>query len=181
MFRESPSFGCSGDAAAGTSTLGKLLWQFHSVTARPGKPGGDTWEGDDWKNRSGTNVWGLITIDPTLGLVYLPHGSPTYDFYGGDRKGANLYGNSLVALDAVTGKMKWYFQTVHHDIWDYDLEPAPMLVDVTRSGKKIPAIVVASKTGLVFILDRATGKPLYDVEERLIPQSDVPGEHHVAD
>lgn len=173
--QESPSLGYSGDTRAWDAHTGKLLWQFHSV-ARPGEPGADSWQGDDWKSRSGTNVWGLISLDPKLGLVYLPYGSPTYDFYGADRKGANLFGNCLVALDALTGKMKWYFQTVHHDIWDYDLEPAPMLVDVTHSGKKIPAIVVTSKTGLVFILDRSSGKPLYDVEERPVPQTDVPGE-----
>jgi quinoprotein glucose dehydrogenase len=109
--------------------------------------------------------------------VYLPHGSPTYDFYGGDREGNNLYGNSLVALDAATGKLKWYFQTVHHDTWDYDLESAPILFDVTRNGAKIPALAITSKTGLVFILDRRTGKPLYDVEERPVPPSEIPGEH----
>ncbi len=174
--QESPSLGYAGDTRGWDVHTGKLLWQFHSV-ARPGETGGDTWQGDDWKNRSGTNVWGLTSFDPQLGLIYLPYGSPTYDFYGGDRKGANLFGNSLVALDAQTGKLKWYFQTVHHDIWDYDLEPAPILIDVTRAGKKIPAVAITSKTGLVFILDRANGKPLYDVEERAVPQSDVPGEH----
>lgn len=174
--QESPSLGFAGDTRGWDAHTGKLLWQFHSV-ARPDEPGGDTWKGDSWEKRSGTNVWGLFSVDPQLGLVYLPYGSPSYDFYGGDREGANLYGNSLVALDANTGKVKWYFQAVHHDIWDYDLEAAPILFEMTRKGAKIPALALTSKTGLVFILDRRTGKPLYDVEERPVPQSEIPGEH----
>jgi glucose dehydrogenase len=174
--QESPSLGFSGDTRAWDAHTGKLLWQFHSV-ARPGETGGDTWKNDDWKARSGTNVWGVIALDPELGLVYLPYGSPSYDFYGGDREGAGLFGNSLVALDATTGKLKWYFQTVHHDIWDYDLEAPPILFEMTRNKTKIPALALTSKTGLVFMLDRRTGKPLYDVEERPVPQSEIPGEH----
>lgn len=174
--QESPSLGFAGDTRAWDVHTGKLVWQFHSV-ARPDEPGGDTWLGDSWQKRSGTNVWGLISIDPKLGLIYLPHGSPTYDFYGGDREGANLYGDTLVALDAATGKLKWHFQTVHHDIWDYDLESPPILFDLERHGSTIPALALTSKTGLVFILDRRTGKPLYDVEERPVSPSEVPGEH----
>jgi quinoprotein glucose dehydrogenase len=174
--QESPSLGFAGDTRAWDAHTGKLVWQFHSV-AQPGETGADTWKGDDWQKRSGTNVWGLMSIDTQLGLVYLPHGSPTYDFYGADREGANLFGNTLVALDAATGKLKWYFQTVHHDVWDYDLEAPPILFDVTRGSTKIPAMAVTSKTGLVFILDRRTGKPIYDVEERKVPGSEVPGEH----
>jgi quinoprotein glucose dehydrogenase len=174
--QEQPSLGFAGDTRAWDAHTGKLVWQFHAVP-RPGEPGSETWKGDDWKQRSGTNVWGLVSLDTELGLVYLPHGSPTYDFHGADREGANLYGNSLVALDAVTGKLKWYFQTVHHDIWDYDLESAPILFDLVRNGAKIPALALTSKSGLVFILDRRTGKPLYDVEERPVPQSEVPSEH----
>jgi glucose dehydrogenase len=174
--QESPSLGFAGDTRAWDVHTGKLVWQFHSV-ARPGETGSDTWKGDDWKARSGTNVWGLMSLDTQLGIVYLPYGSPSYDFYGADRAGANLFGNTLVALDAATGKLKWYFQTVHHDIWDYDLESAPILFDLTRNKTKIPALAVTSKTGLVFILDRRTGKPLYDVQERAVPQSEVPGEH----
>jgi glucose dehydrogenase len=174
--QESPSLGFSGDTRAWDVHTGKLVWQFHSV-ARPDEPGGNTWKGDAWQKRSGTNVWGLISADPQLGLVYLPYGSPTYDFYGADREGANLYGNSLVALDAATGKLKWHFQTVHHDIWDYDLEAPPILIEVIRGRAKIPALALTSKTGLVFILNRKDGKPIYGVEERPIPQSEVPGEH----
>lgn len=173
--QENPSLGYAGDTRAWDAHTGKLVWQFHSVP-QPGETGHETWEGDSWKGRSGTNVWGLISLDRELGLVYLPHGSPTYDFYGGDRKGANLFGNSLVALDARTGKLKWYFQTVHHDTWDYDLESPAILFDVTRNGAKIPALAITSKTGLVFILDRRDGKPIYGVEERKILPSDVPGE-----
>jgi glucose dehydrogenase len=174
--QESPSLGFAGDTRAWDAHTGKLVWQFHSVP-RPAEPGSDSWKGDSWQKRSGVNVWGLISLDPELGLVYLPYGSPTYDFYGADREGANLYGDSLVALDAETGKVKWHFQTVHHDIWDYDLEAPPILLDVTRNSSKIPAVAFTSKTGLVFILDRRNGKPIYDVEERPIPQSEVPGEH----
>ena len=173
--QESPSLGASGDTRAWDAHTGKLAWQFHSVP-HPGETGHETWQGDDWRNRSGTNVWGLFSVDPEMGLVYLPYGSPTYDFYGGDRKGANLFGNSLVALDAATGKLKWYFQAIHHDTWDYDLESAPILLTVTRNGTKIPAVAFTSKTGLVFILDRRDGKPIYGVEERPVPSSDVPGE-----
>jgi glucose dehydrogenase len=174
--QESPSLGFSGDTRAWDAHTGKLVWQFHSVP-RPGEPGSDTWKDDAWKARSGTNVWGLISLDTELGLVYLPYGSPTYDFFGADREGANLFGDTLVALDAETGKMKWYFQTIHHDTWDYDLESAPILFTVTRGKNKIPALAVTSKTGLVFILDRTTGKPLYDVEEKPVPGSEIPGEH----
>jgi glucose dehydrogenase len=176
VVQESPSLGASGDTRGWDVITGKLLWQFHSVP-RPGEKGSETWETpDSWKDRSGVNVWGFITVDPETGQVFLPHGSASVDAYGGDRKGTNLYGNSLVVLDALTGKMRWYYQIVHHDTWDYDLESAPILVTVHRGKKKIPAVVVTSKTGLVFILDRRDGKPIYGVEEHSIPASDVPGE-----
>jgi glucose dehydrogenase len=174
--QESPSLGPSGDTRGWDAVTGKLLWQFHSVP-HAGEKGNDTWETpDSWVNRSGTNVWGFITVDPDTGQVFLPYGSPTTDAYGGDRKGADLFGNSLVVLDALTGKMKWYYQIVHHDTWDYDLESAPILVTVHRGGKNIPAVVVTSKTGLVFILDRRDGKPVFGVEERPVPPGDVPGD-----
>jgi quinoprotein glucose dehydrogenase len=174
--QESPSLGYSGDTRGWDAHTGKLLWQFHSVP-RPGETGSDTWKGDDWKNRSGLNVWGLISVDTQLGLVYLPYGSASYDFYGADREGANLFGNSLVALDAQTGRLKWYYQLVHHDLWDYDLESAPILFEMTRNGQKIPAVAITSKAGLVFMLDRRTGKPLYDVKETPVPQNTIAGEH----
>jgi glucose dehydrogenase len=173
--QESPSLGYAGDTRGWDVHSGKLVWQFHSVP-RPGETGSETWQGDDWKNRSGLNVWGLISVDPDLGLVYLPYGSASYDFYAGDRKGANLFGNSIVALDALTGKLKWHFQAVHHDTWDYDFEAAPVLFDVRRGGKKIPALAEVSKQGLVYILDRRDGAPIFGMEERPVPKSDVPGE-----
>jgi quinoprotein glucose dehydrogenase len=173
--QEGPRVGYAGDDRGWDVHTGKLLWQFHSIP-RPGEFGNDTWSADSWQGRSGVNVWGLFSLDPELGLVYLPHGSPAPDFFGGDRPGANLYGNSLVALDALTGKRKWHFQAIHHDIYDFDLEAAPILFDMTRNGRKIPALALTSKTGLVFILDRGDGKPLYDIEERTVPESSVPGE-----
>jgi len=173
--QESPSFGYSGDTRAWDAHTGKLVWRFHSIP-QDGEPGRETWDGDSGKNRSGTNVWGFMSFDPALGLIYLPYGSPTYDFYGGDRKGAGLYGNSLVALDALTGKLKWHFQAIHHDTWDYDFEAAPVLFDVVRNGARIPAVGETSKQGLVYILDRRDGKPIFGMEERPVPQSDVPGE-----
>ena len=179
VVQESPSLGPSGDTRGWDAVTGKLLWQFHSVP-RPGEPGHETWETpDSWVNRSGTNVWGFISVDPETGQVFLPYGSPTTDAYGGDRKGANLYGDCLVVLDALTGKMNWYYQLIHHDTWDYDLESAPILVTIHRGKTSIPAVVVTSKTGLVFIFDRRTGKPVYPVEEKPTPHSDVPGEEAI--
>ena len=165
----------SGDTRAWDVHTGKLVWRFHSVP-HPGEVGNDTWPGPSWKNRSGTNVWGFISLDLERGLLFLPYGSPSFDFYGADRKGMDLFGNSLVALHADTGKLAWYFQTVHHDIWDYDLESAPVLIDVEKDGQKIPAVAIIGKAGLMFILDRRDGKPIFGVEERPTPASDVPGE-----
>jgi glucose dehydrogenase len=173
--QESPGTGASGDPRAFDVHTGKLVWRFHSVP-HAGETGNDTWEGESWKNRSGTNVWGLTSIDVERGLLFLPFGSPAADFYGQDRKGKDLFGNSLVALNAETGKLVWYFQTVHHDLWDYDLESAPVLIDVMKNGTKIPAVAVTGKLGLMFILDRRNGEPIFGVEERPIPPSDVPGE-----
>jgi quinoprotein glucose dehydrogenase len=170
--QEYPSLGPSGDTRGWDAHTGKLLWEFHSVP-RAGEPGSETWEGNSAKARSGTNVWGLMTVDTAHGIVYMPLGEPTSDYWGGDRKGANLYGSTLVAADAVTGKMKWYFQAVHHDVWDYDLSAPPVLIDVMQNGKKIPAVAQMSKMGLLFILNRETGKPIFGVEERPIPTDDV--------
>lgn len=174
--QESPSLGPSGDTRGWDVVTGKLLWQFHSVP-HPGEQGIETWETpDSWKNRSGTNAWGLLSVDQATGSVFIPLGAATTDAYGGDRKGANLYSDSLVVLDALTGKQKWHFQLVHHDTWDYDLESAPILASVHRGQETIPVVVVTSKSGLVFILDRRDGTPVYGVEERPVPASDVPGE-----
>jgi len=172
---ERPGQGPRGDVRAWDVRSGKLAWTFHTVP-REGEPGTDTWQEDSRKDRTGANVWTIFTIDSQRGLVFLAIGSPAYDFYGGDRKGANLYGNCLVALDAHTGKLIWHYQFVHHDIWDYDPPAPPALVTVHRGDQEIPAVVQVTKMGLVFILDRRNGAPLFPVEERPVPQSDVPGE-----
>ena len=173
--QDSPGLGSKGDARAFDTRTGKLVWTFHSVP-QPGETGHDTWLNDGWIDRSGVNSWTTSSVDAQTGTLFMTFDSPSYDLYGGDRPGNDLFGNSLVALDAATGKMKWYFQTIHHDIWDYDAPATPMLLDVTRDGRKIPAVVQTGKTGLVFVLDRRTGKPLLPVEERAVPKGDVPTE-----
>lgn len=172
---ESPGHGPWGDIRAWDIRTGKLVWTFHTVP-RPGEPGHETWQRDDWKHRTGVNVWTGFTVDTQTGAVFLAIGSPAYDFYGGDRKGANLYGDSVVALNAATGTLLWYYQLVHHDIWDYDPPAPPALITVQRDAQKIPAVVEVTKMGLVFILDRRNGSPLFPVEERPVPRSEVPGE-----
>ena len=155
---------------------GKELWTFHTFP-HPGETGNDTWAGDSWKNRTGNNVWAFaLTVDEEHGTVYEPVSGPGANFYGGDRPGANLFGNTLVALDIQTGKLKWYFQTVRHELWDYNLPPAPGLIDITHNGKKVQALAQVGKSGYMFILDRVTGKPVYGVEERQVDKSNVPGE-----
>jgi glucose dehydrogenase len=170
-----PAAGLYGDIRGWDARSGTLLWSFHTVP-RAGEPGVDTWEQESWKNRSGANAWTYMTVDVERGLVFAATGSPTADFYGGDRKGKNLYGNSVVALEARTGRLKWFQQLVHHDIWDWDLPAAPTLIDVTRNGRRIPAVAQMTKMSTLFIFDRETGEPLYGLEERPVPQSDVPGE-----
>ena len=167
--------GPAGDTRAWDARTGKLVWTFHSVP-RPGEVGHDTWGGDSWKDRSGVNVWGYMTVDVARGILYMPFGAPNNDRVGVDRPGNNLFGNALVAVNADTGKLLWYFQVVHHDIWDLDLETPPTLFDVKRNGKIIPAVATVNKNALMFILNRVTGKPIYGVEERPVPQSNVPGE-----
>ncbi len=170
-----PTAGAYGDIRGWDAKTGKLLWTFHTVP-RPGEAGSETWPSDGWKNRSGTNVWGFFTIDVKRGIVYAPLGSPTSDFYGADRVGDGLYGNSLVALDAKTGEKKWHRQLVHHDLWDYDLSAPPALFDIHRGGRVIPAVAQITKMGLLFVFDRVTGEPVYGMEERPVPQTVVPGE-----
>ena len=169
------TLGGRGDVRAWDAATGKLVWTFHTVPL-PGETGHETWLDDGWKDRSGANVWSTFSLDAETGTLFMPLGSASDDRYGGDRPGANLFANTLVAVDATTGKLKWHFQTVHHDLWDYDLPPQPTLVDVVHDGKKIPALIQTTKTGLVFILDRRNGKPIYGVEERPVPTGDVPGE-----
>src|SRR5580692_859928 len=171
--QEVPALGPAGDVRAWDMHTGKLVWTFHSIPG-PGEKYHDTWAGDSWKNRSGVNVWGFITVDAQRGIVYMPFGAPSVDQYGGDRVGDNLFGTSLVAVDANTGKYLWHFQVVHHDIWDGDMTGAAALIDVKQGGKTIPAVAAINKLGMLFLLDRVTGKPIYGVEERPVPASEVP-------
>ena len=172
---EHPSKGPSGVVRAFDVHSGKLVWTFHTIP-QPGEAGHETWQEDAWQNRTGANVWSIMSVDTVRGLIFLPVGSASYDFYGADRKGMDLFANSLVALDAATGKLRWYFQMVHHDIWDYDMPAQPVLITVRREGREIPAVAQVTKMGFVFILDRLTGKPVFPVEERQVPESNVPGE-----
>ena len=167
--------GPPGDTRGYDARTGKKLWDFHTVP-RAGEFGNDTW-GDGWKGRSGTNIWGFsMTVDEARSLVYMPVSGPAANYWGGDRPGINLFGNSIVAVDAETGTYKWHFQTVHHDIWDSDIPSAPGLVDIVRDGRRIPALTTVGKTGYMFILDRVTGKPVFGVDERPVPKGNVPGE-----
>jgi quinoprotein glucose dehydrogenase len=175
MTQETPPLGASGDVRAWDAITGKLVWTFHTVP-RPGEFGHDTWEGDSWRHRSGVNVWAFMTVDTKRGILYMPVGAPSYDRWGGDRKGANLFSSSIVAVDANTGRYRWHFQTVHHDVWDFDTQAPPMLVDVKQGRRTIPAVVIVSKTGMMFILNRLTGEPIHPIEERAVPASTVPGE-----
>jgi quinoprotein glucose dehydrogenase len=154
---------------------GKLVWTFHTIP-RPGELGYNTWPKNAYKYVGGANVWSEISIDEKRGIAYLPIGSPTYDFYGADRLGSNLFGNCLVALNVRTGKRIWHFQTVHHDLWDYDLASAPQLITVNRDGKQIDVVAVATKHGFMFVFDRVTGKPVFPIEEKPFPASKMPGE-----
>jgi quinoprotein glucose dehydrogenase len=168
--------GPPGDTRAFDAVTGKKLWEFHTVP-RPGETGHETWLDEGWKERSGTNTWGFSeTIDEARGVAYLPIAGPASNYYGGDRPGNNLFGNSVVAVDILTGKYKWHFQTVHHDIWDIDMSAAPGLVDIKQGGRTIPALATVGKGGYMFILDRTTGKPVFGVEERPVPKGNVPGE-----
>lgn len=154
---------------------GELAWIFHTIP-QPGEFGHDTWEADSWRGAGGANNWSGFTVDTERGIVYAPTGAPTYDFYGGNRKGANLFGNTLIALDAATGERIWHYQTVHHDIWDYDLPAPPNLLQVKQDGRLRDAVAQVTKTGFVFLFDRDTGEPLFEIEERSVPASNVPGE-----
>ncbi len=154
---------------------GKLLWTFNTIP-RPGEYGNDTWENESWAINGNTGVWTQITVDEDLGLVYLPVETPTSDFYGGHRPGNNLFAESLVCVDLRTGQRKWHFQLVHHPIWNYDMSSAPILADITVNGRAIKAVAVPGKQAFLWVFDRVTGQPVWPIEERPVPQSDVPGE-----
>ena len=164
-----------GDLRAFDVVTGKLVWTFHTIPY-PGEFGYDTWPESAWKWAGGVNTWGEISVDDKRGIAYFPLGSPTHDMFGGDRKGANLFGNCLLALDARTGKRLWHFQTVHHDLWDYDLTTAPKLMTVRHNGAAVDIVAQATKFGLLYVFERVTGRPLWPIEERPVPKSDVPGE-----
>src|ERR1700709_2099118 len=137
----------------------------------------DTWPKDAYEKFGGANAWGGLSADEKRGVVYFGTGSPSSDFYGGDRAGMNLFGNCVVALDAVSGKMKWYFQTVHHDLWDRDIPCPPNLVTVKHAGQMVDALVQTTKDGMVYVLDRDSGKSLFPIVEHAVPTNGLPGEH----
>jgi len=155
---------------------GKLLWTFHTVP-RANEYGNDSWGDDSWQYTGNTAVWAPMSADLELGYVYLPVETPTGDYYGGHRPGDNLFGDSLVCLDAKTGRRIWHYQLIHHDIWDWDTASAPVLLDITVNGKAIKAVAQVTKQGFAYVFDRLTGEPVWPIVERPVPQSDVPGEH----
>jgi quinoprotein glucose dehydrogenase len=164
-----------GDVHAYDVRTGALRWVFRSVPAA-GEPGADTWPVDARANHGGVHNWSELTIDEARGIAFVPFGTGRFDFYGGDRPGQNLFANSLVALDARTGKRRWHFQTVHHDVWDYDLPAAPKLLTINQNGRRRDVVAQPTKHGFLFVFDRVTGEPIWPIEERPVPQSDVPGE-----
>ena len=165
-----------GDIRAYDVVTGRLVWTFHTVP-RPGEFGYDTWPKDAWKYIGGVNNWAEMTVDTRRGIVYIPLGSPTYDFYGADRAGSNLFGTSMVALDARTGQRRWHFQFVHHDLWDLDPSAAPQLTTIRHNGRTRDVVVASAKTPWLYVFDRETGEPIWPIEERPVPKSDMPGEH----
>ena len=170
------AIGGVGNARAYDARSGVKLWEFSSV-AQPGSVGHETWEGDSWRERLGVNAWPFyFTMDEATGLLYLPLASPVPGAFGGDRKGANLFGNSVVGVDVQTGEYHWHFQTIHHDLWDADPPAPPVLFDISGDAGLIPALGVTTKSGYLYILNRETGEPIYGVEERPVAESDVPGE-----
>jgi quinoprotein glucose dehydrogenase len=170
-YREDPP----GDVQAFDARTGRRVWSFHTIPDS-GEFGVDTWEDGSWKYMGHTNVWAPMSVDTARGLVFLPVSTPSNDWYGGDRKGDNLFAESVVALDARTGRRVWHFQTVHHGLWDYDLPAPPVLATTRWQGRARDVVVVPGKTGFLYVLDRETGAPVWPIEERPVPPSDVPGE-----
>ena len=164
-----------GDIRAYDTETGKLVWSFHTIP-HPGEPGYETWPPDAWQVAGGANAWSGVTLDARRAMVFVATGSASYDFWGGNRQGDDLYANSVIALDARTGKHIWHYQVLHHDLWDRDLPAAPVLVTVTRAGRRIDAVAQITKTGHVWVFDRATGKPLFPVEERAVPAASLSGD-----
>jgi quinoprotein glucose dehydrogenase len=156
---------------------GKRLWTFHTIP-RPGEFGHDTWEGESWAENGNVGVWNQMAIDEDLGLVYLPVETPSSDFYGGHRPGDNLFAESLVAVELKTGKRRWHYQLVHHPLWNMDIATAPILEDITVNGTPVKAVSIMGKQAMVYVFDRATGRPVFPIEERPVPQGDVPGEKY---
>lgn len=171
MYRGDPP----GDVQAFDVRTGRRVWRFKTVP-EPGEVGNETWESESWRHTGHTNVWAPFTVDSARGLVFLPVGTPSNDWYGGERPGANLFGESLVCLDARTGERVWHFQVAHHGLWDYDLPAPPNLLTVTHEGRRTDIVVAPTKQGFLFAFERTTGRPLWPIEERAVPPSDVPGE-----
>ena len=172
---EGPGPSAPGHIRAYDARTGKIRWTFHTIP-HPGEFGYDTWPPDAWKRAGGANAWSGITVDHERGLVFLPTGSAAFDFWGGNRHGANLFANCLLVLDAATGERVWHYQFVHHDLWDRDLPAAPVLVTVMRDGRRIDAVAQATKSGHVFLFERENGRPLFPIEEQPVPPSDLAGE-----
>lgn len=166
----------SGEVRAFDARTGALRWTWEPVPQDPDDPAYDSWRGPNAHDTGAANAWSIIVVDPERNLVFVPTGSPSPDYYGGLRRGDNRYANSVTALDASTGEVVWSFQTTHHDLWDYDVAAPPALAAVVRDGESLPAVLVAPKTGMLFVLDRMTGEPLFPVEERAVPESTIPGE-----
>ncbi len=164
-----------GDIRGIDARTGEILWSFH-VVPHPGEYGHDTWEDDSWQYTGNSGAWAPLTADPELGYVYLPTETPTVDFYGGHRPGDNLFAESVVCLDARTGERVWHYQLVHHGIWDYDTPAPPILADIVVDGREIKAVAQVTKQGFTYVFDRVTGEPVWPIEERPVPQTDVPGE-----
>ena len=166
----------SGEVRAFDVVTGQLKWTWDPIPQDPAAVGADTWKNGSAARTGAANAWSVIAVDAARKLVFIPTGSASPDYYGGERLGNNLFANSIVALKADTGERVWHFQTVHHDLWDYDVATPPLLFDMPRAGRNIPAIAVGSKTGNLFILNRETGEPVFGVDERAVPKSDIPGE-----
>ena len=164
-----------GDVRAFHARTGKLAWKFNTIPQR-GEFGNNTWDGGSWQFTGHTNVWAPMSLDEARGLLYMPVSTPSNDYYGGRRPGANLFAESIVCLDANTGQRKWHYQIVHHGLWDYDPASPPNLVTITVDGKRVDAVVQLTKQGFAFVFDRVTGRPIWPIEERPVPRSDVPGE-----